>query len=360
MQLYRRKLQSYIPTIKRILVGLVFLLILDFGINLIGLAIKYQISPFTIWQVIFNDNSQLKKDHSRTNLLLLGIGGVSHEGGDLTDTIILLSLDFTKKDAVLLSIPRDIWIPTLKDKINAAYHLGEEKATDAGFVLAKASVEEVVGIPIHYALLIDFSGFKRLVDIVGGIEVNVADSFTDSLYPIAGKENDLCNGDPEFACRFETVSFQKGKEHMDGERALKYVRSRHAEGGAGTDFSRGKRQQAVLLALKQKLLSIQTLGDRKKIFEFLQVAQQTITTDIDITPRIILGKTLVGSSFNIRSFSLTQEDEKKQEKGLLINPPLWQYDGKWVLIPKHDGFSQINKYVVCLLDNSSSCNELIN
>ncbi len=94
-----------------------------------------------------------------------------------------------------------------------------------------------------------------MIDALGGIDVQVGSSFRDEWYPITGKENDLCGGDPQYRCRYRTVTFTKGIVHMDGDMALTYVRSRHAQGESGTDFSRGARQQEVIEA------SIATLKD---------------------------------------------------------------------------------------------------
>ena len=81
-----------------------------------------------------------------------------------------------------------------------------------------------MGQPVHYALLIDFSSFKKAIDVLGGVDVNVERSFDDFHFPIEGKENDSCNGDPTFSCRYEHVSFKKGWQKMDGDTALKFAK----------------------------------------------------------------------------------------------------------------------------------------
>jgi LCP family protein required for cell wall assembly len=285
----------------------------------------------------------------------LGIGGENHEGGLMTDTILLASINFAKKDAVILHIPRDIWIPTFKDKINAAYQLGEEKASGSGMLLAKSAVEEIVGVPIHYGMLIDFSGFQKMIDAVGGIDVTVTETFTDTMYPIAGRENDLCNGDRLYKCRYESITFTKGTEHMNGTRALKYVRSRHAEGTEGNDFSRGKRQEAVLVAFKNKLLTKENFTNLQLLGKLQSISLQTIKTDMPIGDIVLAVKTIYDTTPNIRSYGLIQDEPEKGIAGLLINPPLWQYDGAWVLVPKHKDLTQIHAYTQCLLSAAANC-----
>lgn len=157
-----------------------------------------------------------------TNILVMGIAGGDHAGEDLTDTMIVASISSIQKTVDLVSIPRDLWMPDIRAKINSAYHYG-------GNNLAKKEVEEVIGMPIHYTVLINFSGFKDIVDAIGGVEVNVENTFTDNFYPIAGRENDTCGGDRTYLCRYESITFEKGLVVMDGTTALKFVRSRHAE-----------------------------------------------------------------------------------------------------------------------------------
>ena len=89
----------------------------------------------------------------------------------------------------------------------------------------------------------DFSSFKEIIDALGGVKIDVANSFTDDLYPIEGREEDLCDGDKEFKCRYETIHFEKGINYMDGTTALKYVRSRNGDNNENTDIAREARRQ---------------------------------------------------------------------------------------------------------------------
>lgn len=305
--------------------------------------------------LILNKESKLKKYLGRTNVVLLGIAGGNFEGADLTDAIIFLSINYQKKDIVQVAVPRDIWSPTLKDKINTAYHYGEEKKKGAGLVLAKASAEEIIGVPIHYAWLIDFSGFKKLIDLIGGIDIFVENPFTDNFYPRSGKEEDFCGGDPTFACRYEKFQVERGWQHMDGERALKYVRSRQAEGSEGTDFARGRRQQQVILALKNKLLQPSFFWQNlRHMKELVRAFDDSTDTDMKLSEQILFFKSFVNlPDDKIRRLVLDSGDEEKKTEGFLVNPPLWQYNGEWVLIPRRGegDFAEIHKYISCNLEN---------
>lgn len=355
----RRRLHQHLPLIKRVGGGLVLLSAIVVLIALLKLSTTIGVTPSEVWQVLTSQSQSLKSHEGRTNVILLGIGGGDHQGGDLTDTLMVVSVHPSSRDLLLLTLPRDIWIPTLKDKINTAYHYGEAKRQGGGLILAKAAVEEVLSLPIHYAFLIDFSGFKQMIDAIGGIDVTVRESFTDTRFPVAGRENDGCDGDPEFRCRYETVNFTQGKEHMDGERALKYVRSRHAEGEVGTDFSRGQRQQAVVIALKDKLFKRETLTNWSRMRSFIRETQAAVMTDMTGGEVMVFGRVLAITRSYIRTAALTQDEPDKDKIGLLVNPPLWQYDGKWVLIPKHGDFTRIGEYVKCVLTNSPQCEALL-
>ena len=134
--------------------------------------------------------SPLKSSSNRVNILFLGIAGGTHDGATLTDTIMVASYNLKTNQVYLISIPRDLWLPELRAKANAVYQLGIHQRS--GLDLSKTIMGNVLGIPIHYALRVDFRGFVQAVDILGGIEVMVDRSFDDYLYPIQGKENDLC------------------------------------------------------------------------------------------------------------------------------------------------------------------------
>jgi polyisoprenyl-teichoic acid--peptidoglycan teichoic acid transferase len=294
---------------------------------------------------------KLKNFKERTNLVLLGVGGENHKGAELTDTIMFISIDITKNDILMLSIPRDLWMNSLKDKINTAYVYGEEKKNGGGLILTKSTIEEVINQPIQYSVLLDFSGFKSLIDLVGGLDINVEEAFEDKMYPIEGREDDFCGGDIKFACRYEIVRFEKGIQHMSGETALKYIRSRHAEGDIGTDFYRSKRQQEVIMAFKNKVMKKEFLFDIKKMMELFKKTDAVIKTDMNWSEKISLAKLLSNAKNNtIRKLVLDDGDIAKTRKGFLVNPPLWKYDS-WVLEPRTGNFKEIQQYVDCQIKN---------
>ena len=306
-----------------------------------------------LWSVVTSRPLSLKESDGRTNILILGVAGGEHEGARLTDSIIFSSVNPKTNEVTVVSLPRDIWVDSLKNKINSAYELGEEKQKGGGLVLTKAVVEDILAQSAHYTVLIDFSGFKKMVDLFGGIEVEVENTFDDYKYPIVGRENDLCEGDPEYKCRFEHLHFDKGRQFMDGERALKYVRSRQAEGKEGTDFARSQRQQKIIFALKQKILSYETLLNPGKILALKKILGENIVTDIqpsEIDDFFKITKKL--NSAKIKTLTLDTGDEENGRDGFLVSPPSFQYSGAWVLVPRSGNWEEIQKYLASQLKES--------
>lgn len=346
----RRRFFYHWPRIRYFLVGILA------GILLLGV---FKIAPATLgllqnislgssifWSVVTDRPLSLKEDSGMTNILLLGKAGGNHEGANLTDTMIFASVNLKSYKVTLLSLPRDIWIPSLESKLNTAYEMGEEKKPGGGITLTKAAVSDILGQPIHYLLVIDFSGFTKIIDLLGGVEIDVENTFDDFKYPITGKENDSCEEDPEYLCRYEHLHFDRGLEHMNGDRALKYVRSRQAEGDEGTDFARSKRQQKVLLALKTKILSTETLLNPGKLLALKKELADNITTDIS-TSEIgdflkIVRKVNLGQ---ITTLILDTGDKEAGRDGFLMNPPTWEYDGSWVLVPRTGDWGEVQRYL---------------
>ncbi len=217
----------------------------------------------------------------RTNFLILGMGGAEHEGPYLTDTIILASLQYSRKRAALIFVPRDLYVFSKNfgwQKINALNALGLAQKKD-GIMAAKETLENIFETPIHYWLRVDFKGFKKLVDLLGGLEINIERNFVDYSYPA-----------PNY--RFQTISFEKGFQTLNSERVLQFVRSRHGTNGEDSDFARMKRQQKVILALREKIEKKGIILNPGKIFELYNLAIQNISTNIELAETIRLAKVL--------------------------------------------------------------------
>lgn len=291
-------------------------------------------------------NDRFKTTENIVNILLLGKGDAIHDGPNLTDSILVASYNILEKKIFLISIPRDVWSSTLEEKVNAAYAFGEAKQKGGGMILAKSEIGAVVDLPIHYAVVIDFDKFSETIDLLGGLDIAVQHAFTDAKYPIKGKENDTCNGDIEYECRYETIRFEKGEQHMDGQTALKYARSRNAQGEQGTDFARGQRQQMIIGALANKMLGVIKSGNAKKIEALYVKLNSAIERDIENESAAFLAKKYVLSrNVELINIPLSQE--------LFEIPPVDDYYGKYVLVPKNNDFPELHKHILCKLGKSA-------
>lgn len=303
-------------------------------------------------------DGDFKKTNDRVNLLLLGQAGSQYQGADLTDSIIVLSLDLKTKKIHLISVPRDVWSPTLKDRINSAYAYGAYKKRGGGFLLSKAEVSAIVGIPIHYGILLDFEKFKGLIDFLGGVEIDIERGFDDYRFPIPGREDDTCGKEPtvasdeaEYECRYEHISFKKGKQNMDGELALKFVRSRHATNEEGSDYARGRRQLKVINTVYEKLLSKIRSTDPAEFNKMYEMVDKLFKRDIKNQEVAYIAK----------KFWLAK-DKKIQQIPLIPAffevPDNYDYDGKYVLIPKGGDYITIHDYIECRLNDKGRCESI--
>lgn len=329
----------------RLIISVLFFVIFTVGVAKLILwtrdfMVQTGLTPVAFFRLAFDTGIPLKESSSRTNVLVLGVGGGSHAGADLTDTIMVVSFDTKDKSMAMISIPRDIWSDTLKDRINSSFHYGEKKKKGGGMILAKAVIEDVLGIPIHYGLLIDFSGFEEIIDLVGGVTVNVPSGFTDPDFPIAGKEEDLCDGDPEYRCRYVTVTFEAGVQRMTGEEALIYVRSRHAQGDEGSDFARSRRQQDVLVSLKEKLLTPSVYLSPSYVGKLMEAFDKATETELRIGEFATLAK-IVSRIKQDQILRISLEDQ-------LSPAPLWVY-GRYALVPT-ESWEALHLYIRSQLD----------
>ncbi len=338
-----------------------------------------------------------QKEKTSYNILLFGYGGGKHEGAYLTDTIMVLHVNMKIRRAVLLSIPRDLWVklPTKSGapfhaKINTVYqfeigdsvgipissyypdldqsHFGSQ--SDAEYT--KFIMSQVLGVQLDNYVAIDFAGFTKAIDDLGGVDINVLKAFTDPQYPLTGKETDLCNSDIEakfnlvkdyinnpnadqtqlkqlfdqhkssdpnqdlktfyenitnapelaFPCRYETLHFDKGMQHMDGTIALKYVRSRHALEDGG-DFGRAARQQQLLKAIKDKILNI---GFIPKILPLLNTLGSHVKTDFSLSDiQKFIGLSNTAKDYTLTTYVISDQNLLKDS---------WSSDGQFILIPK--------------------------
>ncbi|MEA2020249.1 MAG: LCP family protein [Patescibacteria group bacterium] len=311
------------------------------------------LAPVSVFSQVVNPK-QLSSTDGRTNILLLAVDdreeidprcGDDAGSGSLTDTIILASLGKKDKDIVLLSLPRDLWVETgyYSGKINAAYAYGGSSSNGAEFV--SRIVGGVTGVPIHYYAVVNFLGFEQAIDILGGIEIDVERGFDDYRYPIPGQE---CAENEEE--RWEHIHFDEGLQTMDGARALKFVRSRHAEGPEGSDFARSRRQQKVLLAAKRKFFSLSAFSDWARVKNLYQTFEDHVRTDLGIWEL----ERLYHWAREAETIPIKMEVLDGAQGLLVATQDENKYKGAWVLAPIAGDYSQVRNYVQTLLFESGN------
>lgn len=273
------------------------------------------------------------EENDRINILLLGIGGKNHDGGQLTDTIMVASYKPSTKQVSLFSIPRDLTIPLENlglRKINNANALAEAKEPGSGGIATSQVVGHLLEAPIDYYVRVDFQGFEKIIDEVGGIDVNVENTLDDYSYPILGQEEN-----PNYYSRFEHLHVDPGLQHMNGEQALKFARSRHGVGGEGTDFARARRQQKVLEAVREKVLSANTLLNPKKTSAIINDLQNNISTNLKIWEIV----KLIGLVKNVKSDMIINKVLDNSPSGLLEDGV--GDNGAYILTPRAGDFSEV-------------------
>ena len=354
-----------------IFIGVLFLLFKD--------PIKKAFNPIKIVGGSSRSKLNFKQSDGRTNILMLGSDkrnlGAESGRDTLTDTILIASIGAVDNDVVLISLPRDLWVSNYKlengyiysSKINEVY-------TNAGIEELKTQMENVPGIPIHYHVTVTFQLFEEVIDTLGGVDINVEKAFTDYEYPIEGKEGDLCGKTQEeadeitkkilenngsyvednktinfltiFPCRYKTITFNQGIQNMDGETALQYARSRHGDNGEGNDFARSKRQQKVIMAIKNKALSVNTLLNPVKLKELYNQYVSNVETDIELQDIQNFYQLSQDLEFEDVKSIVIDTGNNADEGGLLYHPTdTTLYKGAWVLVPQAGDFSQIHAYV---------------
>jgi polyisoprenyl-teichoic acid--peptidoglycan teichoic acid transferase len=276
----------------------------------------------------------------RVNILVLGKGGPGHDGADLTDTLLIASIDPIQKEASLLSVPRDLFIdvPELGGmKVNSIYATAKQQALtnsqashaqtnaeNAGLDAVQRSLETAMGIPIHYYAMVDFTAFRQAIDTVGGVDIDVAEQLYD---PSIAWEN---GNNPIIA--------NQGHQTFHGRQALLYARSRY--GSARGDFDRNDRQRQIILGLKDKVLSLGTYGNPLKIAQLADAFGSHVQTNLNLNEVKRLHELAQGiASSRVASIGLADEPNSYVTTDMVA--------GQSVVVPRAglNDFSEIQYFV---------------
>ena len=306
-----------------------------FGLGSNEIEITYDTE--TVWQKVANlftlsaeklptidddpDYEMPKEEKDRWDILILGIRGEDDENAEeagalLTDTMMILSYEKTTKKTSLVSIPRDLYVRiygTKKNKINSAYEVGVLRKNSLGFT--KKLISRITGVYIDNAIVLNFSSFKKIINDLDGVDIVLDRPFTESQ---------------QWGYEF---SLPAGANHLDGESALYYARSRYSS----NDFDRAQRQQKLIFAIKDKVLGLNLLADPIKTLSILNSIRKNIETDLNIFD--------TNSAYELSG----QFDSQSNIKHYVVNLDNLVYDthlqteygNLYILLPKGDNLQGI-------------------
>lgn len=319
-------------------IGIIFLLAASFVIVFFTNYLNRFLSAADLnYDTVFSQAKKgVGKDFQKDYLtiLILGLDQRQDNQSLLTDTILLTTVNCQSGNYALFSIPRDLWIPDFKTKVNSLYYYGKKQNPNDGTSLVKNTLESVLDWKIDHIAILKMEQIEELVDLAGGIEVEVERSFTDEFFPFDDGTN-----------RLKTISFEKGKTTMNGETALEYMRSRQSTDPIeGTDEARQERQKKVILALKEKLLSKKFIAENPetlgKIYSFF-------VNQIEITPALSLEKIFSYWKVGQRVFTSGQQKEYgfpwKGDDPILTDSRDPTYNS-WILVPVNNQWELVKDY----------------
>ncbi len=292
-----------------------------------GLVFLAVVSTEPFWAATFWPVTERRQ----ANVLVLGYGGQGHEGAYLTDSLVLLSVDLANRRTAQISVPRDLWVQVPPDsgryaKLTTAFDYGYRaggQSPVAGGRLATRKVEQVTGLAVDRWVLIDFGGFRGLVDALGGVDIEVERAFS-AAYP--------ANDDPSLDASWTQVSFTAGRQRMDGETALRYARARYADVPAeASDFARAQRQQQLVRAIGARLKSPAAWWRVFGVLNALQPALRTNLAPLDMLV-LFLRADLGGSA------RIVLDDGNVLEHSVSA-------DGQAILLPRGGDYGLIARYI---------------
>lgn len=295
----------------------------------------------------------LKETDGRTNILFLGMGGTNHPGGTLSDSIIVLSIKKDDKKAAMISIPRDLQVAVSghgTEKINSAFSDGyntyiakncskknldqcKNEAMQAGAKLSAETVSKTLGIPIHYTASVEFTGFEKIIDQLGGIDVYVDKAIVDKNFPADNMVD------------FVTFKVAAGNQHFDGKTALKYARSREST----SDFDRAARQQKIIAAIKDKAIKSGSVANPKKLLDIINALSDSVRTDLSLAEL----KTVISVMGDVPSENMISKVLSNSADGDLIDfkDPV---DELYYLKPKGGNFLHIQDEIKNIFSAATS------
>ncbi|MCK4800323.1 LCP family protein [Candidatus Parcubacteria bacterium] len=291
-----------------------FIMMLPFGNNF------FQILP--IEEEASTIDKLKNNELDRLNVAILGIRGADDpNGGLLTDTIMIISIEPKTGKTALISIPRDLYVNVPyhdhKNKINEIYVEGiKDDGWKNGLKYSEKAILDVTGLDIHYAASVDFKAFKEIIDILGGVRITLARPFSET--------NQFEEG---------VIELPAGSQTIDGDTALLFARARFST----SDFDRAKRQQQLLIAIKEKAFSLGVISNPLKIISILNSLGNHVRTDAElweIKELVTVVKEMDTTNIQRKVFDTSKE-------GLLYASR--DKNGSYILLPEGENFNEMQR-----------------
>ena len=307
-----------------------FLIVISLLFTVKVIFSSFDFSIYRLWEDLVDKMADLEKDENWfVNILLIWAWGWNHDWAELTDTLIVASVDLENQNVVMLSVPRDLYLRYNVNyrwsRINEIYRdsltrlkilwINDENAkNEARWILIK-EVSKLLDIDITYFAQIDFRWFEKMIDTFWWVDIYVKNTIIDDAYP----DNNWW---------YETFKIEEWQHKLDWVTALKYARSRHSS----SDFDRAWRQQLIISAVKQKVLEYNLTEDMGLIKKVFSVISKYCETNLSISDILSLGYKLKDfPKENIYHAVLNDDYEKKW--WFLWTPPRVDYGWAFVLIP---------------------------
>lgn len=306
-----------------------------------------EISHSQLLTLVQNVRSEHSTSSAKT-FLILGVDELENRPGfpQLTDTIILMKVNPQTATVTSLSLPRDLWNEPYKTKINALYEYGKEHYPDQPDQFSKEIISEMTGVEIDTSIVISLNQLGEIIDLMGGVMIDIEQGFTDHKFPRSDVDI-LVERDP--AKLYETVTFEEGLQLMNGETALKYIRSRNSEDPqTGSDLARANRQQQVISALAKNLTNKSYFWSYPELAgQLFKYYQNTFSNYLPIKDLLVMSVNLISSQNNLEFQSVQLPFYPENQEGFIEHPQnLSPYQQQWVYIIKDQSeflnFFQVN------------------
>ncbi len=269
--------------------------------------------------------------------LILGTDEVDSKPNSpqLTDSMILAQLNLNTAEVNILSLPRDLWSVAYQTKINALYEYGKEYYPGQPTQFPQKVIEEMIDLPIDYTLVISLAELGEIIDVVGGLTIEVENGFVDESFPQNINPNTTQNSQE----LYKTIEFKPGRQHMDGQTVLQYIRSRHSEDlGEGTDLARTYRQQQVLTTLLRTICRpVKHWAQPQKSGALFKFYQANYERYLPLTELIAIAMSLTDQLTQIEIHSHSLPTYPENENGVIEHPqPSYYYQNQWVYVIRNE------------------------